>query len=303
MFDVTSRFEERPGEVLAAPLQRGMLPPRDRDLQRANGAARIVFEVRDGRTYAAEVFQKSPIRVLFPRLDGNIAESAVLANTSGGIAGGDAYRVDLISAPGSSMAVTTQAAEKIYRALDSPALISTHLRVAQNARLAWLPQETILFDGARLHRSTSINAAPGAELLALEWTALGRAARGEKMREGDIRDSWRVCIGGRLVWADSFRIPSSAWASLDRSALLNGCTALATMIYIGPKSTNGLDSIREVLASLRQPCGVTQIGDVTILRFASREPSDLRLSLRAFLQNFSRDDCGSPFITPKMWSC
>src|SRR5258706_7516089 len=150
MFDVTSRFEERTGEKPAASLHRGMLPPRDRDLQRANGAARLVFAVRDGRTYAADVFQKSPIRVLFPRLDGGTATGAVVANTSGGIAGGDAYSCEVIAGAGSSMTVTTQAAEKVYRALDAPASIATDLKVSSGARLAWLPQETILFDGARL---------------------------------------------------------------------------------------------------------------------------------------------------------
>ncbi len=303
MFDVTSPFEERAGAAWAAALHNGMVPSRDRDLQRANGAARIVLAAREGATHATDVFQKSPLRVLFPRVDGGAPDETVLANTSGGIAGGDAHTYEVIAGEGSAMTVTTQAAEKVYRALDAHASITTSLTVAAGARLAWLPQETILFDGARLHRSTHIALAPGAELLALEWAVLGRAARGEKMLSGEIKDSWRVRIGGRLVWADTFRIGDAVWPHLDRAVLLDGCTALATVIYSGPRPEARLEAIREALKPLPCRAGATLVAGIIVLRFAALAPSDLRLALRGFLQEFNSNAARSPFRVPKMWSC
>jgi urease accessory protein len=303
MFDVTSPFEERTRAGAELSLNNPMLRPRDSDLQRANGAARIVLAARDGTTHAADVFQKSPLRVLFPRPDGGAPNEAVFANTSGGIAGGDAYACEVISGAASSMTVTTQAAEKVYRALDAPASIVTRLSVAEGAKLAWLPQETILFDGARLHRSTHVNLLPGAELLALEWLVLGRAARGETMCEGEVNDRWRVQLGGRLLWADGFRLDRGVWPHLGRAGLLDGCSALATLIYFGPDAERELDAIRADLPPLACRSGVSHFAGLIIVRFAAPAAADLRLALRGFLQEFSARHAGSPFRAPKMWSC
>src|SRR5258707_11201487 len=90
------------------------------------------------------------------------------------------------------MAVTSQAAEKVYRALSEPARIVTKLKACEAAKLAWLPQETIVFNWARLSRETEIDLSSGAELLALEWLVLGRAAHGEEMAGGHLADRWRL---------------------------------------------------------------------------------------------------------------
>jgi urease accessory protein len=303
MSAATSPFEEPAGVGRRTPLHKAMLQPRDRDLQRAKGVARLVLANRGGQTYAADVFQKSPLRVLFPRIGGRAPDEAVLANTAGGIAGGDEYVCDIIAGANAAMTITTQAAEKVYRALDAPASVVTSLKAVPGAQLAWLPQETILFDGARLHRSTRVELAPGAELLALEWLVLGRAARGETMGEGEVTDSWRVHLGARLIWADTLRLSADAWPHLNRAVLLDRCTALATLIYFGPRAEGKLDSIRATLATLPCRSGVTETGGLAVMRFAAPAPADLRVALRGFLQQFGIGHAASPFRVPKMWSC
>jgi len=106
-----------------------------------------------------------------------------------------------------SITVTTQAAEKVYRAIHESAQITTTLRACDSAKLAWLPQETIVFNRARVCRRTQIEVSSGAELLALEWLVLGRAAHGEKISAGEITDSWRVMKDGRLIWPTAFALP------------------------------------------------------------------------------------------------
>jgi urease accessory protein len=303
MFDVTSPFEERPGAWPAGAIQKVMVPVRDRDLQRANGAAGIVLSERERATYASDVYQKSPLRVLFPRSEEGCSIEAVLANISGGIAGGDAYVYDVIANAGTEAAVTTQAAEKVYRALDANASITTSLSVASGAKLAWLPQETILFDGARLHRRTHIDLSPEAEVMALECTVLGRAARSENMLTGEVRDSWRVDIGGRLRWADTFRIDWDTWAHLGSAVLLDGCIALASLIYYGPGQAERLETVREVVKRLPCPCGATLVSGLIVVRFAAREGAAMRAALRGFLQEFAGTSASGPFRVPKMWSC
>src|SRR5262249_19192488 len=154
-----------------------------------------------------------------------------IVNAAGGIAGGDRLETSVTLLSKASLAVTTQAAEKIYRALNEPAHLSTRLNVSAGARLAWLPQETIVFQHARLRRETQIQVVSGAEMLAVEWLVLGRTAHGEELCGGYINESWRVSIDGRLAWADSLRIADDTFAHLRRKALLADASAIATMIY------------------------------------------------------------------------
>lgn len=303
MFGAISRFDgEDPEKSLVVPGQQPA-KARDRDLQRANGEARLVFSARGGRTYAADLYQRSPLRVLLPNIDGGVCSEAVLSNTSGGIAGGDAFTCRVSVENEASIAVTTQAAEKIYRALNAPASIETHLGVSAGGKLAWLPQETILFDGARLRRRTHVHLSGRAELIALEWLVLGRAARGETMSFGELSDGWTVRLDGRLIWADTFRIPSEAWSEVNRAALLDGCTAFATAIAFGTDMIGGLDGFRTLLDRLPCRCGVTPIAGLLVCRFASADPAHLRASLKTFLQETGGGSPTGLFRIPKMWSC
>jgi urease accessory protein len=277
--------------------------PSDHDLQRANGSVRILLSGSERGTRLVDVFQQSPIRILFPNTDRSAVEEAVLINTGGGIAGGDRLDLSVTALGDASIAVTSQAAEKVYRALSEPARISTKLKAGESARLAWLPQETILFNRARLKRETEVDLSSGAELLALEWLVLGRAAHGEELTGGCIVDSWRVRKDGRLIWADTFRITDEIFPYLHRKALLGDCRAVGTLIYFGPGLDKWKNFIRESTPSSDCYCAVSSVGDLIILRFAAKESSALRRVVRIVLQKFGQEPVPGPFRVPKMWSC
>jgi urease accessory protein len=277
--------------------------PSDRDLQRADGCGRVILIGSENGTRIEDVFERSPIRIMFPRTEHHAVQEAVLINTAGGIAGGDQLECSVAVLPGASIAVTSQAAEKVYRALYEPARVATRLRAQESAKLAWLPQETIVFNGARLHRTTEIDLSAGAELLALEWLMLGRAAHGEVVVGGNVIDSWRVKKDGRLTWADSFRITDEIFPHLRRKALLSDCHAIATLIYFGPHLDRRLDFLREIIPSLGCNCAATLVSGLIVVRFAAKESSDLKLALRSFLQQFGPELGSGPFQVPKMWSC
>ena len=275
----------------------------DSDLQRADGRCRIVLSGSETGTRIEDVYERSPIRVMFPRNGHSLMEEAVLINTAGGIAGGDRLECSVSALPGASMAVTSQAAEKVYRALNEPARIATNLKAHESARLAWLPQETITFNWARLHRTTEIELFSGSELLALEWLVLGRAAHGEIVIGGSITDSWRVKKDGRLIWADNFRITDETFAQTNRKALLSDCRAIATLIYFGPDLDKRMECLRESLLSLECDCGVTLVGGLVVARFAAKQSADLKVALRSFLSQLETDLGPGPFRVPKMWAC
>ena len=239
---------------------------------------------------------------MFPRV-GCAIEEAVLVNTAGGIAGGDRLEFGVTALASASIAVTSQAVEKVYRALNEPARIATKLQACEAAKLAWLPQETIVFNWGRLSRETEVELSSGAELLALEWLVLGRAAHGEEMVGGHITDSWRVKKDGRLIWADCFRITDEVFPHVHRKALLSNCKAVATLIYFGPHLDARLEYLRAIAAPLECHCAATSVAGLVIVRFAAKASYDLRLAVRDFLQQFSRELKPGPFRVPKIWLC
>jgi urease accessory protein len=275
---------------------------RDDDLQRANGVGRITLRGSDHDTEVVDVYQKFPTRIMLPTIGDGAVREAVVVNAAGGIAGGDRLELEVTALGNALVAVTSQAAEKIYRALNQPARVVTKLKVRDAAKLAWLPQETIIFNSARIHRQTEIDLGAGAELMALEWLVLGRAAHGEEVACGHIRDRWLVRRDGRLVWADSFLIAEETFAHLRRRALLSDCKAIGTLLYFGPHLDRRLDLLRDLAQSVACHCAATMVGGLIVVRLAAPASSDLRIALVYLLQHFDKGDA-SPFRVPKMWLC
>src|ERR1700757_2123235 len=247
MFDVKSSCDLTDELSSSGTLDVSKDRPSDRDLQRADGCGRVILIGSENGTQIEDLFERSPIRIMFPRTEHRAVQEAVLINTAGGIAGGDRLEFSVAALPGASIAVTSQAAGKVYRALHEPARVTTRLKAQESAKLAWLPQETIVFNLARLHRTTEIDLFSGAELLALEWLFLGGAAHGEVVVGGNITDSWRVKRDGRLIWADSFRITDEILPHLNRKTLLSDNNAIATLVYFGSDLNNRLDFLREII--------------------------------------------------------
>jgi urease accessory protein len=278
--------------------------PFDKDLQRAEGSARLILSRSDKGMRIVDLFQSYPIRIMFPMALGGAIEEVVFVNTSGGVAGGDRLEYEITTLDDATVVVTSQAAEKIYRALQEPARIVTKLNVRDASKLAWLPQETIVFNWGRLNRTTEIELSSEAELLALEWLVLGRSAYGEEMVGGHIADSWRVRKDGKLIWADSFRVTAETFPHLRKAALLSDHRAIGTLIYFGPSLKQRLEFLRDISGSLRCQCAATLVGGLIVVRFAATQSFELKIALRSLLDQFNGElgPLGSCRV-PKMWSC
>ncbi len=149
---------------------------------RAHGFVSLALAATPSGTGRTGTREEGSLRVRFPGACAGAPE-AVLVNTAGGIAGGDHFAVDLDLDTGARLVVTTAAAEKVYRSLGPDARFDLTAKLADRAELVWLPQETILFDRARLSRTVDIALAPGASLVFAEAVIFGRAAMGETMTQ------------------------------------------------------------------------------------------------------------------------
>lgn len=242
-------------DVLAAP-------------QRARGRLDLAF-THDGTTRLDRFYQEGCLKARLPRGPG---VEAVALNISGGIAGGDILDTALALSPNAEVTFTTQAAERIYRALEAPSRIGTRLTAGAGAVLHYLPQETILFDGFGLDRGLDIDLATGATFLGIESLIFGRLTMGEVLREGSLRDRISLRRDGTLLWQDSTRLEGDIAGQLDRPGIAAGARAMASIF--ATNAAGKLDALREALADAH--AGASVIGEVLLARILAPDAATLR---------------------------
>ncbi|MEI4482954.1 MULTISPECIES: urease accessory protein UreD [unclassified Phyllobacterium] len=215
--------------------------------QRASGAGRLSARRVEGKTRISTLFQEGCAKLRFPVSSGTHLE-AVMINSAGGLTGGDAMQWSFALGDHCAAQITTQACEKIYKAVSGTvATVSTQIDVGPDSYVAWLPQETILFEKADLKRTLNVNLAARAQALLVESTIFGRKAFGETIETAQFSDQWRIRQDGRLLHAENFSIGPQAGSSLKRPALLGSYHAVATVLLVSPDCERLLDPARLII--------------------------------------------------------
>ncbi|WGR94237.1 urease accessory protein UreD [Bradyrhizobium sp. ISRA435] len=293
---------------------------------RAQGAVRFGVHLKDGVTRRGDLHESGSLRVRFPSPEDE-GLSAMFVNTAGGIAGGDRFDIAISAGEGARVTLTTAAAEKVYRA---PAAFSSEagtgsreekrvqtnesmvrsnriapcsiaaarldiaLKADTGAHLAWLPQETILFDRARIHRRFDIDLADNASLLLCEIVVFGRAAMGETMRHGEFVDRWRMRRGRRLVFAETVRLDGEIGEKLARPAIAGGGTAIGTALIV-PGDAALVERIREASDNFGGEVGISAWNGFAMVRFCAQDAARLRADMMTVLSR------ASAVTLPRLW--
>ena len=251
------------------------------EANRARGAVRFDVHARDGVTRRGALHESGSLRVRFPSPEDE-GLSGVFVNTAGGVAGGDRFDVEISAADAARLTLTTAAAEKVYRAPGPAAELNIALKVGAGAHLSWLPQETILFDRARVHRRFDIALDEAASLLLCEIVVFGRTAMGERMEQGEFVDRWRLSRGGRLVFAETVRLGGDIGAKLARSAVAKGGAAIGTALIV-PGDEALIERIREASESFAGEVGISAWNGFAMARFCAQDAARLRADMMAVL--------------------
>lgn len=262
-----------------------------------HGRAALSVRRRGAVTELDDLHQSSPLRVLFPHPAEGEPFTAAIVTTSGGMVGGDALTVTVDAQAGAEALVVAQAAEKVYRSAGPDCRITMGLTAAAGARLDYLPQETILFEGSRLRRTTTIAAEGDATVMAGEMMVLGRLARGERMAAGLVRDQWLIRRDGKLIWADALHMDGNIAARRDAAAGWNGANACATLVLTGPDAGRHLDAVR---AHLTGRSGATVVNGVLLARWLADDPAALRENFAA-VWGLLRAEAGYRADMPRLW--
>jgi urease accessory protein len=260
---------------------------------RARGS--VTFDVHhvEGVTRRRHLHESGSLRVRFPSPEAE-GLSAVFVNTAGGVAGGDRFEIDITAGAGSRIVVTTAAAEKVYRAEGPEAQLDIALKAAAGAHLSWLPQETILFDGARLSRRIDIDLAESASLLLCEIVVFGRTAMGERMLRCELVDRWRLRRGGKLLFAETMRLDGDIGEKLSKMAVANGGVAIGTALMV-PGDEALVERVRELSSSFGGEVGISAWNGFAIARFCAQDAARLRADMMAVLRRASQS------VLPRLW--
>jgi len=241
-------------------------------MQRMFGKAAASFCHRSGQTVLHKLYQEGAARLHFPHNDKGCFEG-VMINTAGGMTGGDHMIWDIRLGRETTAMFTTQAAEKVYRALgDIPAKVDVCLSIDEKSRLYWLPQETILFNRSALQRRMEVELADHAEFLLCETVIFGRRLMGESLE-------W---FGPNI--AEDLIMP----------VFLNGSGVIASLLLIAPDAGRFTEKACAIIGYLG---GVSSWNGKLLARMIDKDFYSLRkrlISLIGLLNN--------RIGVPKVWS-
>lgn len=273
-------------------------------LERASGNTRLSFKSSPRGTVLDELYQRGCSKVRFPRRT-NEGLEAVLLNTSGGLTDGDAITNEICWRAGTRATVTTQAAERVYRAASNDvARVSTRVRVEERCVAAWLPQETIVFNGARLARTLEIDLHSSSQLVAVESTVFGRRAMGEILDSGRVSDRWRVRIDGRLAFADNFLADDQQTGPvgrfLNRASIANMAHCAATIVIVAAEGNDVVESVRRITVPESAILGASRLDRVAVVRMLATDSQSMRIVIGEIIACL-----GGAFDLqlPRVWHC
>lgn len=265
--------------------------------QRVNASAALWVASRSGRTRLARLWQDGSAKIRLPAPE-DASLQAILINTASGLTGGDRIRWEADAGEGTDVVLTTQACEKAYRAGAGHASVAVRLSLREGARLAWLPQETIVFDGAALRRTIEADLAPGSRLLLAEAAIFGRRAMGETVNRAIFRDRWRIRRDGRLVHAEDLALGPGMAEQLGRGGVAGGGEAVASVLCVADDAEALLPEARALLGDAGGASFWSFAGSGKLLaRVVDRDGYHLRKRLVPLLRLLN----GGADL-PKVWS-
>lgn len=260
---------------------------------RATGRIAVSVAAASGNSRPERVHEAGSLRIRFPHSAGDGSE-AVIINTAGGMTGGDRFDLDFKVGSGAALTVTTAAAEKIYRSLGPDTTTDVTIDVRSGGSLAWLPQETILFDRARFRRTIEISLASDASLLLAEACVFGRSAMGETVEAGRYFDRWRLRVDGALRFADSIRLDGGIAQSLAEPAIAGGGAAVASLVKF-PGTEENVAAVCEMHHEFAGEVGASSWNGLAVIRCVAAGGGMLRHDLTKLLTVLG----GAPL--PRLW--
>ena len=245
-----------------------------------NGKLRIISSGKESNL--EDFFQSGALKMLMPNTYGSTRE-LVLANTSGGIVGGDIYEIELSLKKASRLFLSSQAAERVYKSGGVASAFNVKIDLDEGSFLSWVPHETILFDDSSISRNFEINISKGSSAIFFDQLVFGRIAAGERLSKSNFSDKWLVTYDNKPVFLDCL-----SWKNElpDEGPLLGGSLAICSITYFGESDELYKKRSKEINAKIMGKLSAKDLSNVkfgstarnnsVILRFACGDATLLR---------------------------
>lgn len=259
---------------------------------------------RAQRTVLAQKRQRGPLTVQRAFYPEGAPCHLYLLHPPGGVVGGDRLHIQATVAPRAHALLTAPGATKFYRSAGATARQRHEFRVDDGAALEWLPQESILFPGARVAASTRVTLHRRARFLGWEIVSLGRPVIGERFEQGMVMLGLRVERDGRALLSEHLRvgIDGACASALDGASGLRGFPVTATLVATGAGSAD-LEAARSALPpDAGVPTGMTLIDDLLVMRALAHRVEPLALRFRAVWRRLRPRLLDVEASPPRIWA-
>lgn len=257
------------------------------------------FRAAGARTVLAHRRHFGPLVVQRPFYPEGGTCHVYLLHPPGGIVGGDLLELQVQSGPESHALITTPAATKFYRAGPHPSAVLRQNLLVDNAILEWLPQETIVFDGARAKTCTRVDLTGDSRFIGWEILCLGRPAVQEKFNTGELHQDFLLYKDGSPLLLDRLRLSGDSPA-LGAKWGLADAQAMGTMLMYpgGDAELAGLRAMQ--VDDVR--FAVTLVGGVLHCRALAVQAESVRRLFNAFWLNLRSALLGREAMAPRIWA-
>lgn len=237
-----------------------------------------------------------PVRVqkmLWPEKTGVC--HAIIVHPPAGIAGGDHLSFNMQASQAAHALVTTPGAGKWYKTNQKQAFQHIEITVKDSAIFEWLPQETMLFNGACANSSTKIMLDQSASFIGWDMLVLGRQACAEQFSQGNYQSSLQLYRDDKLLVTD--RLSFSGNDRFLSSCLgMHGQAVMGSLWAVAPPAQRNsttleaqIDQIRELMMRMQVNVRLTLLDDVMTARYLGndvRHCHDAFAAIRAKLRRY-----------------
>ncbi len=236
----------------------------------------------NNRTVLVERRHSGPLLVqkpLYP--EGERICHAVIVHPPGGIAGGDQLRLNANIDANAHALLTTPGAGKWYKANGTEAAQHLQFNLGERATLEWLPQETILFDAARVRMTTRVDLANDAKYAGWEILCFGRRAAGERFEQGHLQQRMQIWRGQTLLWNEAANIQADSRAMISPAGLNGHAISAVFLVAAGAVPAAILEACRAIVPEKRRAhennlYGVTALPEIFAARFVGDSVEQVR---------------------------
>ena len=260
----------------------------------------LAFRHDGARTVLAERRHVGPLVVQRPFYpEGGICH-VYLVHPPGGIVGGDRLAVEVAVERAAHALLTTPAATRFYRAGPHPRATLVQQLTVRDGSLEWLPQETIVFDGARARTVTRVELMGEARFLGWEIACLGRPANDETFAAGELEQDFLLYRNGAPLLLDRLRL-NGGGAPLAAPWGLAGFAAMGTLLMY-PARALDLQPLRQLQGAGAARCAMSVVDDVLVCRALAPEGEALKKLFNALWLRLHEGLLGRPAVAPRIWA-